>query len=128
MYRIIVIEDDLLMQRVLRDVIKPEGFEVRICPDGKTGLKTVPEDKPDLVILDVHLPDMDGHEVCRVLKSDPRTKRIPVLMLTGEARDIDSRVRGLEIGAEDYLFKPISGKVLVSRINSILNITSKPTK
>lgn len=126
MYTLLIVEDDPLMQRVLRDMLRPEGFEIRICPDGLCALKAAPQDKPDLVLLDVHLPDMNGFEVCKALKADPRTKHIPVLMLTGEARETLQRVEGLDLGAEDYLFKPVGRQVLVSRIQSLLRITTRP--
>ena len=128
MYRILVADDDAMMLRLMRHTLKPEGFEVLTCADGRSVLDATPADLPDLVVLDVHLPDLPGHEVCRRLKADPRTRHIPVLLLTGEARAVSSRVQGLEAGAEDYLFKPISGAVLVSRINSILKVAARPMK
>lgn len=126
MYRILAIEDDPIMQKVLRDILKPEGFEAIICPDAARGLERAQTDMPDLILLDVNLPDKSGFDVCRELKSDPRTRHIPVLMLTGEAREVAQRVEGLDLGAEDYLFKPLSPKVLVSRVRSILKLTAKP--
>ena len=127
MYRVLIVEDDSIMQKTLRDSLKPEGYEVLLAVDGKTALRMAPQDKPDIILLDVHLPDIGGVEVCRALKADPVTKHIPILILTGQAREITARVAGLEGGADDYLFKPISPRVLVSRIRSILKINTGPT-
>lgn len=120
MYRIAVVEDDSMMQKVLRAMFEANDCELRMWGDGRSALKELAGQKPDLVILDVNLPDMTGHDVCRSLKADPKTKAIPVLMLTGEARELQNRVNALELGADDYLFKPISPRVLVARVTSIL--------
>lgn len=120
MYRILAVEDDAIMANMLQHVMRAESFEFFTCAQGGAALDLAVKEKPDVILLDIHLPDMDGHEVCRRLKADPRVRHIPVLMLTGEARAVESRVKGLDLGAEDYLFKPISPKVLVSRIKSIL--------
>ena len=125
-YRIEIVEDDAMVRQVLRDMLKPEGFEVVACPDGASGLEAAGRDKPDLIVLDVNLPDLLGTEVCRRLKADPKTRHIPVLMLTGEAREVVQRVEGLDAGAEDYLFKPIGAKVFIARINSILKSSTRP--
>ena len=126
MYRIMAVEDDPIMQSVLRDTIRPE-FEFVLSPNGREALESASREKPDLILLDVHLPDMNGMEVCKHLKSDSRTRHIPVLMLTGEARTAPEQVNGLDNGAEDYLLKPISPKVLLSRIRSILKVLARPT-
>lgn len=120
MFRILLIEDDALLQRMLQDLLKREGFETLTAGDGRTGTAKAAALKPDLVLLDVNLPDQDGFFVCTALKADPATRRIPVVMLTAEAQSLASRVKGLELGADDYLFKPISPAVLVSRIKSLL--------
>lgn len=120
MYRIAVVEDDSMMQKVLRAMFEAHDCELRIWGDGNSALQELAGEKPDVVILDVNLPDMTGHDVCRSLKADPKTKAIPVLMLTGEARELQNRVNALELGADDYLFKPISPRVLVARVTSIL--------
>lgn len=120
MYRIGVVEDDVLMQKMLLLAFQAEGLECVLCPDGASALKRLPQERPDLILLDVDLPDIDGHEICRRLKGDPFARSIPVVMLTGVARGLTQRVRGLEFGAEDYLFKPISPKVLIARIYAII--------
>ena len=128
MYKILVVEDDDLMQKVLREILAIDGYEFFLCADGRSALKSIPEEKPDLVMLDMNLPDMTGLDICRTIKADAKTKHIPVIILTGESREIATRVEGLELGADDYLFKPINAKVLLSRINSILKLSAKPTK
>lgn len=126
MYRILIVEDDVLVQRMLRDNLKPEGFEVLICGDGESAVARAPQDRPDLIILDMNLPGMSGLDVCRKLKADPATRPIPVLILTGEARETALKVESLDAGADDYLFKPLSGKALLARVRQILKITSRP--
>ncbi|MBI4060560.1 MAG: response regulator [Elusimicrobia bacterium] len=120
MYRIGLVEDDVLMQKMWSSVLKADGLECVLCPNGASALERLPKERPDLVLLDVNLPDIDGHEICRRLKGDERTRAIPIIMLTGEARELEQRVRGLELGADDYLFKPISPKVLLARVRAIL--------
>ena len=128
MYRIAVVDDDSMMQKVLRAMFEAHDCEMRIWGDGKSALRELAAERPDLVILDVNLPDMTGHEVCRSLKSNPETKDIPVLMLTGEAREIDNRVRALELGADDYLFKPVGPRLLVSRVTALLRTKERPAR
>ncbi|MBI4347060.1 MAG: response regulator transcription factor [Elusimicrobia bacterium] len=126
MYRILIAEDDVMMQRVLKDTLKPEGFEVMLHADGESALAAAAQDKPDLIVLDMNLPGLSGLEVCRKLKAEASTRHIPVLVLTGEARETDMRVASLDAGAEDYLFKPLGGKALLARIRAALKIAVKP--
>lgn len=126
MYLILIAEDDVMMQRVLRDTLKAEGFEVTLCPDGESALESTGREKPDLVVLDMNLPDMSGLDVCRRLKAETATRHIPVIVLTGEARETELRVASLAAGAEDYLFKPLGGKALLARIRAILKIAVRP--
>lgn len=125
-YRVMAVEDDSMVQNMLRHVLRSEGYEFIACSEGGAALDLAARDKPDVIILDIHLPDTDGYAVCAQLKADPRTRPIPVLMLTGEARAIENRVKGLDLGADDYLFKPISPKVLISRIKSVIKLAAKP--
>lgn len=128
MYRILIADDDDSLREVLREILQREGFEVALAPDGASTLKAALAEAPDLLVLDMNLPDIDGFEVCEKLKADARTRHIPILILTAEAQELPQRVRGLALGADDYMFKPISGKVLAARIRSILKVVSKPTK
>ncbi|PCI35043.1 MAG: response regulator [Elusimicrobia bacterium] len=127
MHQILIVEDDPIMQKVLKQSLRQEGFEVGIIEFGGGVLQRAVEEKPDLIILDVNLPDMLGHDVLSGLKTDARTRHIPVFMLTGESRSVDMRVSALDSGAEDYLFKPISPRVLVSRIHTLLQIKMRPS-
>ncbi|MEI7529053.1 MAG: response regulator [Elusimicrobiota bacterium] len=128
MYRILSVEDDPMMQKLLQTALVAAGYEFRLSEDGRSALAAALSEKPDLILLDVNLPDMTGIEICRALKAEPKTRHIPVLMLTGEAREIVTRVEGLDVGAEDYMFKPISPRVLIARISSILKQAAKPTQ
>jgi DNA-binding response OmpR family regulator len=125
MYRIGLVEDDVLMQKMLSSALKSAEFECVLCPTGASALERLPKERPDLILLDVNLPDIDGHEVCRRLKVDEHSRDTPIIMLTGEARALEQRVRGLELGADDYLFKPISPKVLIARIRAVLQSSGR---
>lgn len=128
MYRILLIEDDTLVQRALRDVMRPEGFEVLAAGDAAAGLAMAASDKPDLIVLDVNLPDRSGIEACGDLKASPATRHIPVIVMTGEAREVSMKVAGLEAGAEDYLMKPVAPSVLVARIRALLKTATRPSR
>ncbi|HEX2916089.1 MAG TPA: response regulator transcription factor [Chloroflexia bacterium] len=114
--RILIIEDEARMVDFIKLGLEYEGFEVEDATDGKTGLKMALDRSPDLIILDLMLPGMNGFEVCQRLR---KTHDIPVIMLT--ARDeLNDRVQGLDIGADDYLTKPFQFKELVARIRAVL--------
>jgi two-component system phosphate regulon response regulator PhoB len=99
--------------------IAREGYRVLTCGTGEQALKLAGSKLPSLVILDLMLPGIDGLEVCKKLKSDPKTENIPIVMLTAKGEESDI-VTGLELGADDYITKPFSGKVLVARVRRIL--------
>lgn len=128
MYRVLLVDDDPVMQKLLQTVLVAASYEFRFSPDGRNAMPMALVEKPDLILLDVNLPDTTGIEICRALKAEPKTRHIPVLILTGEAREVTSRVEGLDVGAEDYMFKPISPRVLIARISSILKQVAKPTE
>jgi len=119
MARVLVIEDEQDLQKVLAYNLKQAGHEVLSALRGQGGLKLAREKSPDFVILDLMLPDLAGTEICKALKRDPRTKGIPVLMLTAKGEEID-RVVGFELGADDYVVKPFSVRELLLRIEAIL--------
>jgi two-component system phosphate regulon response regulator PhoB len=119
MSRILVIEDERDLQQVLAYNLRKEGHEVLQALDGAEGLRAVRAYKPDLVLLDLMLPDLPGTEVCKALKADPSTGAIPVFMLTAKGEEID-RVLGFELGAEDYVVKPFSVRELLLRVQAIL--------
>ena len=118
--RILIIEDDDAIVRVLRRSLSLEGFDVESAGDGETGLALALENRPDLVILDLMLPDMEGLEVCRRIRTLPGAlAQVPVLMLTAKGDAMD-RIIGLEIGADDYLPKPFEPRELLARIRAVL--------
>jgi two-component system, OmpR family, response regulator MprA len=114
--RVLVVEDDEEIADVLRRALRNEGYEVRTSGDGFDALDTAAAFTPDLVVLDLGLPRMDGVEVCRRLRAE---SDVPILMLTARA-DTDDRVGGLDSGADDYLVKPFEHKELLARIRALL--------
>ncbi|HEY3445433.1 MAG TPA: winged helix-turn-helix domain-containing protein [Myxococcales bacterium] len=125
MARILVIEDERDLQDVLDYNLRQAGHEPVAALRGQEGLQRARASRPDLVLLDLMLPDLSGTEVCRALKKDPETARIPVLMLTAKGEEID-RVVGFELGAEDYVVKPFSVRELMLRIDVILRRAGSP--
>lgn len=114
--KILIVEDEISLQETLAYNLKKQGYEVVIAGDGPSALEIVRNSKPDLILLDIMLPGMDGFEVCRKLRSEVST---PVLMLTARDDEID-RVVGLEVGADDYLTKPFSMRELIARVKAML--------
>jgi DNA-binding response OmpR family regulator len=114
--KILVVDDEISLQETLEYNLKKQGYEVFTSGDGTDGLKLAREIKPDLIILDVMLPGLDGFEICRILRREMAT---PVLMLTARDDEID-RVVGLEVGADDYLSKPFSMRELLARVKAML--------
>ena len=119
MARILVIEDESDLQQVLDYNLGQAGHQVLAALRAQDGLRLAREHHPDLVVLDLMLPDLAGTEVCKILKRDPKTRDIPVLMLTAKGEEID-RVLGFELGADDYVVKPFSVRELLLRIQAIL--------
>ncbi len=120
MTRILVIEDDPDIALSLRHKLERDGsFEVETAGDGAAGLRLALDRPPDLVLLDVNLPGMDGFEVCRHLRKEPATASTPVIMLTARIGETD-RVAGLELGADDYITKPFSPKEALARVRAVL--------
>ncbi len=118
--RILIIEDEPDVVDMLTLALrKAGGFTVAKAEDGADGLRQAREDPPALVVLDLMLPKMPGLEVCKVLKSDPATRHVPIIMLTAKAEEID-RIVGLEVGADDYITKPFSPREMVLRIKAIM--------
>lgn len=116
---ILVVEDEDEILELLRYNLERAGYRVRGAQSGEAALQAAGDDPPDLVLLDLMLPAMDGFEVCKRLKGDVRTRHVPVLMLTARGEDADI-VAGLELGADDYLTKPFSPRVLLARIKAVL--------
>ena len=120
MYRVLVVDDDPAVRRMLAMKLRAEGLECRQAGNARDGLALCAGFKPDAIVLDVHLPDGDGIEVCRRLKGDPALRNIPILLATGEAVRVESRAAGLEAGADDYILKPFSVAEVYSRIERLI--------
>ena len=119
MATILVVDDEEPIQELLRFNLEKEGYLVCVAKDGQEALKHVENDQPDLIVLDLMLPGMDGLEVCRKLRSNPKFQQIPIIMLTAKGEEID-KVLGLELGADDYMTKPFSPRELLARIKARL--------
>ena len=118
-FKILVVEDDEDIQELIRYNLEKDGFKVTGVAAGEAGLKRAASDSPDLIILDLMLPGMDGLSICRELRANPVTKAIPVAMLTARGEEVDV-VAALEAGADDYIAKPFSPRVLTARIRAVL--------
>lgn len=114
--KILIVEDDPGIQMSLKDEFESEGYHVFAANDGEKGLKMIKAQKPDLIILDIMLPDLDGYEVCKKLRREG--DNTPIIMLTVKDKEID-KVLGLELGADDYVTKPFSLRELLARVKSI---------
>ena len=116
---ILVVEDDLDIRELISFNLANEGHQVFEANDGEVGIDKARNNNPDLILLDLMLPGIQGLDVCRIIKSDQETKEIPIIMVTalGQEEDI---VKGLETGADDYITKPFSIKVLLARVNAVL--------
>jgi len=119
--RILVVDDTPMNVKLLADVLTYEGFQVVTAAGGKEGLAKVASDQPDLVLLDVMMPDLDGYAVCRAIRANPETAILPVVMVTA-LNPADERVKGLEAGADDFLSKPVNEPELLARVRSLLRI------
>jgi len=116
---IFVVDDEPKVARLARDYLEKNGFRVLTAGDGQSALATARREKPDLIVLDLMLPQIDGREVCRILR---RESDVPIIMLTALSEEID-QVTGLEIGADDYITKPFSVRTLVARVRALLRRT-----
>ena len=118
--KILVVDDEPEAVELVEFNLKQSGYAVMTADDGAEALKKARAQTPDLIVLDVMLPEMDGFEICKSLRLDTTTAKIPIIMLTAKAAEID-RVLGLELGADDYLTKPFSPRELMQRIKKILS-------
>jgi len=122
--KVAVVEDNHSHIKLIRYQLKMAGFDVYIEQTGKNGLKMIKNQNPDMVILDIGLPDINGFELCKILKSDTNTKVYPIIMLTAKGTDRD-RIKGLELGADDYITKPYNAEELILRIKNLLKRSQK---
>ncbi len=118
-YKILVVDDEPDVLELVEYNLKSAGYDVIRAVDGQEALKKAKNGKPDLILLDIMLPGIDGFEVCKVLKREQETSAIPIIMLTAKAAEVD-RVVGLELGADDYIVKPFSPRELVLRVKAVL--------
>ena len=117
--KVVVVEDEADIREVLEHNLTREGFQVYSAADGEKGLRLVKEKLPDLVLLDLMLPGLDGLDVCRKMKADPETSSIAIVMVTAKGEESDI-VLGLGVGADDYVSKPFSPKELIARVKAVL--------
>ncbi|MEI6337925.1 MAG: response regulator transcription factor [Verrucomicrobiota bacterium] len=116
---VLIVEDEADVVDLLRYNLSKAGFSVLIAKDGLQGLEMARKNRPDIIVLDIMLPGMDGYAVCKALKKDPGTESLPIVMLTAKS-ELNERVHGLEIGADDYVTKPFSPRELVLRVQALL--------
>ena len=123
MARILIVDDNPDIAFMLREKLQHFiGGEIRVAPDGDTCLQMVGNDPPDLLLLDICMPGLDGFEVCRLLKEDARLADLPVIFLSSTFADLRSKIKGLDLGADDYLVQPVDDLELVTRIKAVLQI------
>jgi len=122
--RILAVDDEQDIIELLSYNLSREGFEVTTAMDGEEALKKIRAKSFDLVILDLMMPGIQGLELCRILRNDPRTKELPIIMLTAKTEEVD-RILGLEMGADDYISKPFSPRELIARIKAILRRSAR---
>lgn len=123
MSTILVVEDNKDVSFVICEILRSHiGCRIISAENGEECLKMVKKEPPDVILLDIHMPKMDGFEVCTILKEDEQTKHIPIIFLTATVADLKSRIRGLEIGADDYIVQPVDDLELITRIKVMLRI------
>ena len=122
---VLVVEDEPDIRNLIVLHLAREGFRCRVATTGEEALRQVKASSPDLVVLDLMLPEMDGREVCRRLRSDAASAALPIIMVTAKADEVD-RIVGLELGADDYVSKPFSPKELVARVRAVLRRARSP--
>jgi DNA-binding response OmpR family regulator len=117
--KILIVEDDPSFSRAINHMIGKEGYDVITASNGMTGLRMAKEENPDLLILDVMLPGLDGFEICSQLRGEPKTSKLPIIMLSAKGQEAD-KTTGLKVGASEYLTKPVDRVVLLEKISALL--------
>jgi twitching motility two-component system response regulator PilH len=120
MNAVLLVEDSLSQREMIAEILKEHGWTVSIACDGVEALEQLQHSRPDLVVLDIVMPRMNGYEVCRRIKSDPKTKNVPVIMCSIKGEDFD-RFWGMRQGADAYIAKPFSPTTLIGTINQLLS-------
>ena len=124
MAHILVVDDDSGIRKLVEKILTAQGHKVSQAEDGEAGLGFALVNKPDLVLLDLNLPKMDGFEVCRRLKTDQATRGIPVIMLTAAYPELEDAQKGFELGADEYVIKPFASDLLLHNIERLLKQNS----
>jgi DNA-binding response OmpR family regulator len=122
--RVLLVEDERDVSELIRYTFEKDGYEVVVTPTGGEALRTVRDMRPDIVLLDIMVPQLNGWEICRRIKQDPDTRDIPVIMVTGRVEEGD-KVLGFELGADDYVTKPFSPRELLARIRAVIRRTRR---
>jgi DNA-binding response OmpR family regulator len=118
--KILVVDDEVQLVDLMKMRLEANGYEVIAAYDGQQALDKAKAQNPDLIVLDLMLPKMDGYKVCRLLKFDEKYKHIPIIMFTARAQDTDKKI-GFEVGADAYIIKPFEPQVLLGKIKELLN-------
>ena len=118
---LLIVDDDLSALQTLGALLTREGYEVRSAPNGQTALMFAKEDPPELILLDIRLPDMDGFQVCQRLKEDPQTSSSPVIFISA-LEETEDKIKGFTAGAVDYVTKPFQGEELLARVDTHLTL------
>jgi len=126
--KILVVDDEIYIVHILDFSLGMEGYEVVTALDGEQALEKLQSERPDLIVLDIMMPKLDGYEVCKAIKSNSQTRHIPVILLSAKGRNVDQKM-GFDVGADDYITKPFSPRKLVERINQLLGqaVTERPS-
>ena len=117
--RILIVDDEVQLVEMVKMRLESAGYETIVAYDGQEGFDKAKKDKPDLIILDLMLPKMDGYKICGLLKNDARYAKIPIIMFTARAQEEDMKL-GKDLGAEEYVTKPFDPKILLSKIKELL--------
>jgi two-component system, OmpR family, alkaline phosphatase synthesis response regulator PhoP len=125
-YKILAVDDEEHIQELIKFNLESSGYNVLCCGTGTEALKLVRSEKPDLVLLDVMLPGIDGYDVCKEIRKDNSISNIPIIMITAKSEELD-KILGLELGADDYMTKPFSIRELLARVKAVLRRTSSQT-
>jgi DNA-binding response OmpR family regulator len=120
MAHVLVVDDEPEISKMVAKIMEARGHRVTVAKDGQDALDSVVRDRPDVMILDLNLPKLDGFEVCKRLKTDPATRAIPIVMLTAAYVSVEDATRGVGIGADEYVVKPFLREVLVHNVERLL--------
>ena len=119
MAKVLIVEDEETLARTLADKLRGDGYTAITAHDGEAGLDRVREEHPDLLVLDIMLPKLDGLSLCRIVRRDPATAHIPIIMLTARGTEVD-KIVGLESGADDYIVKPLALGEFLARVRAVM--------